>query len=166
MLLDVVVIQRVVVRWSAAGRGAAAANVRRSIPEVLPLPSLPDDPIVLHDVLAWDALGYAPKAIVTADAAAVREAGLWVEMAGDEVIVDRFSVAFPGWRGPDRLFALRPGQVARFRANRRLPLGTRLGDWHYEQWTVHVAHAAKPSAELFLQARLSHDIDCRVHLYG
>ena len=165
MLLDVVVIQRVVVRWSAAGRGAAAANVRRSIPEVLPLPSLPDDPIVLHDVLAWDALGYAPKSIVTADAAAVREAGLWVEMAGDEVTVDRFSVAFPGWRGPDRLFALRPGQVARFRANLRLPLGTRLGDWHYEQWTIHVAHA-KPSAELFLQARLSHDIDCRVHLYG
>jgi len=82
----VVVIQHVVIRWSAAGRGAAAANVRRSIPDALPLPSLPDAPIVLHDVLAWDALGYAPKSIVTADAAAVREAGLWIEMAGDEVV--------------------------------------------------------------------------------
>lgn len=159
-----VVIQRVVVRWSAAGRGAAAANVRRTVPAVLPLPSLPDAPMVLHDVLADEAAGYKPAASVVTDEAD-RQAGLWIEVVDGEVVVDRFSVTFPGWRGPDRLFAIRPGQVARFRANRRMPLGSGLGDWHYEQWTVHVAYAA-PSAELFLQAQLSHDIDCRVNLYG
>jgi hypothetical protein len=165
MLLDVVVIQRVRIRWSAANRGAAAANIRRKVPDVLPLPALPAAPIVLHDVLAWDKFDYEPSSAVTADPAAIREAGLWVEVSGDEVTVDRMSGLFPAWHGPDRLFALRPGQVARFRANRRMPWGYGLGDWHYEQWTVHVAHTA-PSTEVFLQARLSHDVDWRGNLYG
>jgi hypothetical protein len=163
----VVVIQRVRIRWSAASRGAAAANVRRGIPDALPLPTLPDAPIVLHDVLVDEGTAYAPTTAVVTDAAA-RRAGLWIEVVGDEVRVDRLPGAvggYPRWHGPDLLFVLQPGEVARYRANFRFAGGCCSDQWHYEQWSVHVAHAA-PTAELFLQARHTHDIDHRVHLYG
>jgi hypothetical protein len=53
---DVIVIQRVRVRWTAAARGAPAANARRGLNQAVALPgSLPDTDVVIHEVLADEA---------------------------------------------------------------------------------------------------------------
>ena len=48
-------------RWSAAARGAPAANARRGLcsPAVLP-PSMPAGDVVIHDALADEAARYVP----------------------------------------------------------------------------------------------------------
>jgi hypothetical protein len=55
----VITIQRVRVRWTAAGRGAPQANIRRGLDRPVMLPAvLPAGGVVVHEVLADEAAGY------------------------------------------------------------------------------------------------------------
>jgi hypothetical protein len=164
-----IVIQRVRVRWSSAGRGAAAATARSGLPDVYPLPSAPDGPPVVHDVLLDEAADYQPSSRVVVGDGRAREVGLWLTTAGDgTVTVDRLPgwAAYPRWwRIRGRLFTLGAGQVGRYRANLRATGCACTPQWYYEQWTIQVANALA-STDLFLRARPDRDIDERVHLYG
>jgi hypothetical protein len=154
ILLDVVIAQRVRVRWSAASRGAAHADLRRGVGDVYELPALPEESLLVHDVLADEATGYLLEAQVLAGPDAVRAAGLWIECAGDRVVVDRLAsgAAYPVRRTPARLFTLAPGQIGRYRANFRFTGCACSPRWYYEQWTIHVAFApTRP--DLFLDAQ-------------
>jgi hypothetical protein len=163
----VVIVQRVRVRWSAASRGAVHADLRRGVGDVYELPPLPDESLLVHDVVADEAAGYLPEAQVLAGADAVRAAGLWIECAGDRVVVDRLPsrAAYPIRRTPARLFTLAPGQIGRYRANFRFTGCACAPRWYYEHWTIHVAVAAVRQ-DLFLDAQTVRDVDDRVHLYG
>jgi hypothetical protein len=89
-----IVIQRVRVRWSSTGRGAAAATARSGLPEVYPLPPAPDGQPVVHDVLCDEATDYQPSSRVVVGDDRAREVGLWLTTATDgTVTVDRL----PGW---------------------------------------------------------------------
>ena len=160
-----IVVQRVRVRWGARSRGAPAANLRRGLPERYPLPStLPDADLVLHDVVADEAAGYEPSAQVAVGAEAAARAWLRVTPVDHGIEVRRQ----PGWDAyprrqyPARLFTLLPGQVGRYRANFRFVGCQSAPRGHYEQWTVHVAHGV----DEFAAARVDHDVDHRVRLYG
>jgi len=171
--VGMVVVQRVRVRWDAASRGSAQADVRRAVADVYRLPPLESDvPVVVHDVLADESAGYRPVEQVLAGADAARAAGLWIETEGSAVIVDRLPgwAAYPAPRPYPRLFKLMPGEVGRYRANFRFTGCCCAPQWYYESWTVHVAYDT-PRADLFLDSRIDasridHDVDHRVHLYG
>jgi hypothetical protein len=164
---EVVVIQRVRVRWGAGSRGAAHATARRRIPQVLELPALPNDEVVVHDVFHDEALAYRPTPQVGAGPAEARAVGLWIEIADDGVVVERLPgwAAYPIRRAPARLFTLKSGQVGRYHANFRFTGCACAPQWYYEQWTVHVAHA-EPRPDLFLAGVPVREVDDRVHLYG
>src|SRR5262249_19907566 len=78
--LPVITIQRVRVRWSAAGRGAPSANTRRGLDSAVALPTpLPPDDVVVHEVLATEADGYTRHDEVLAGGLEqAREVGLWL----------------------------------------------------------------------------------------
>jgi hypothetical protein len=71
----VVVIQRVRVRWSAAGRGAIQASMRCAVPDAYELPVPASAPVVAHDALAGEVGGYQPAAHVLAGHDLARAAG-------------------------------------------------------------------------------------------
>ncbi|MEU8071120.1 hypothetical protein AB0B20_15330 [Micromonospora sp. NPDC049151] len=94
-----ILIQRVRVRWTAAARGAPAANARSGLARPRPLPGpFPEAEVVVHDVLADQAVGYQDREGVRAGGVALaREAGLWLGYGRASVVVDRLpgSAAYP-----------------------------------------------------------------------
>ncbi|MEU4620322.1 hypothetical protein AB0G04_10145 [Actinoplanes sp. NPDC023801] len=164
-----ITIQRVRVRWSASGRGAAHANVRRGLCRPMRLPAaLPDDEVALHDVLADEATGYAITERVLGGGAEVsHRAGLWLGVDGDVLTVDRLPglAVFPDRGGSDRLFTLRPRQVGQYRANVRLTGHCCSPSWYYEDWLIRVGHSGTRPEE-FDRREPARDVDHRTHLYG
>ncbi|GAA2908396.1 hypothetical protein GCM10010517_74820 [Streptosporangium fragile] len=168
-----VIVQRVVVRWGKQGRGAAEATRRRALPEAFPLPSsLPEGPLVLHDVTLDEAGGYAPVARVVAHPLPHWTAGLRLSPTpaaeGDlRIRVERMPVgaSYPRHRRAGRIFLLTPGQRARYRANFRFTGCQCAAAWHFEQWTVGIGHTT-PSPDLFLAGGFDAEVDDRVSLYG
>ncbi|MBM7494431.1 hypothetical protein JOD64_005653 [Micromonospora luteifusca] len=167
----VIVIQRVRVRWSAAGRGAPEANARRGLNKAVILPApLPTGEVLVHDVLADEAANYARRDdLLTGDVNIARGLTLWLTLDGPAVTVERLPgrAAFPRAEMSTRLFTLSPGQVGRYRANFRL----RFTDcacnpnWYYEDWVVHVSNG-DVAPDRFLSGELDREVDNRVHLYG
>jgi len=166
------IVQRVVTRWSAAGRGAAAATRRREVPTVLPLPDGPEADLVVHDVHAHELDDYrlTARSLIGEDAAAVVSLRVQPRDAGTVAVRRQpLWVAYP--RGPlghgRHLFVLAPGQVGRYQLNFR----TRQTQcqcapaWFYEHWVVHVANAPA-SPDLFLAATPTYTVDELTHLYG
>jgi hypothetical protein len=160
-----VIVQRVVVRWTKKGRAADQARRRSEIPAAFELPTLPEEPLAFHDVLADEAAGYAPVAAVSGQSLPALVAGLRFQEDADRVAVTRRQLwaAFPRDRGPARLFLLDPGERARYWANFRFSGSST--DWYYEQWTVNIAGGPR-RADLFLDDRFDRERDDRVSLYG
>jgi hypothetical protein len=166
----VIVIQRVRVRWSAAGRGAPQANAGRHLNRPVALPdSLPTGEVVVHDVLADEAAGYRRlDEVLTGGVSVARGLGLWLTLHGSALAVERMpgGVAFPRAGVSTRLFTLNPGQVGRYRANFRLGFtGTCDSSWRYEEWLLHVSNGAV-GQDRFVRGEPARDVDDRVHLYG
>jgi hypothetical protein len=155
----VIIIQRVRVRWTAAARGAPAANARRGLDQAVALPeSLPEADVVIHEVLADEAVNYRRcDEVLAGGVKHARDVGLWLRRDGPMVTVDRLpgSAAFPRPHGSTRLFALTPGQVGRYRANFRFTGCACSPSWYYEDWLVHVSHG-----------QVSHDRFMRGHPVG
>jgi hypothetical protein len=59
------IVQRVMTRWSPAGRGAAAATQRRAVPTALLLPEVPDAELVVHDVHAFEVCDRLSMTVLT-----------------------------------------------------------------------------------------------------
>jgi hypothetical protein len=165
----VIVIQRIRVRWTAAARGAPAANARRGLDQAVALPrSLPESDVVVHDVLADQAVDdERHHKILAGGVAQAREIGLWLRRDEATLTVDRLpgSAAYPRPRTSTRLFALTAGQVGRYRANFRF-IGCGCDpSWYYESWLVQVSYG-QPVHDRFVHGEPDRDVDHRVHLYG
>jgi len=165
----VIVVQRVRVRWSAAGRGAPQADVRRGLNRPVTLPeSLPTADVVVHEVLADEAVGYARRDEGLAGGVEqARDLGLWLTLTGSAVGVDRLPgrAAYPRPGTSTHLFTLARGQVGRYRANFRFTGCMCSPSWFYEDWLIHVSNGTV-ARDHFVQAEPDRDIDNRVHLYG
>ena len=162
-----IVVQRVRVRWSAAARGAPFADVRRGLAAPIVLPGLlPAGEVVVHEVLADEAAGYAR----TEEVLAGKECPAGLSLRGEGAAVS--VLRSPGWeaypRRPGRaarLFTLAPGEVGRYRANFRF-IGCQCDpSWSYEEWVVHVGNGPGES-DRFMGHGVDHQVDARVHLYG
>lgn len=168
-MAHVITIQRVRVRWTAAGRGAQHANARRGLDRPVALPeSLPAGAVVIHEVLADAAVGYARRdEVLTGDLGRAREVGLWLSLDGVTVTVERLPgwAAYPRHGRSSRLFNLGPGQVGRYRANFRFTGCACNPSWYYESWTLHISNGQVP-ADRYAEGTPDHDVDDRVHLYG
>jgi hypothetical protein len=169
MVLSVIVVQRVRVRWSAAGRGAPQADVRRGLDRPVTLPdSLPAGDLVLHDVLVDEADGYARRDDVRAGGVGLaRDLALRVGVRDAAVTVERLPgrAAYPRARPAARLFTLTHGQVGRYRANFRF-IGCQCDpSWYYEDWLIHVSNG-DVEPHRFVGAEPDREVDDRVHLYG
>src|SRR4051794_34767096 len=110
------IVQRVVTRWSQAGRGAAAATRRRQVPTALPLPAVPDVDVVVHDVHAQESNNFRLVAQCLTGDDALLAASLDLQPRDDGAVAVRrqpFWVAYPsGLLGRQRhLFVLAPGQI-------------------------------------------------------
>ncbi|MFD6568725.1 hypothetical protein [Micromonospora profundi] len=164
-----IVIQRVRVRWTAAARGAPAANARRGLDQAVALPrSLPETDVVIHEVLADEAVNYQCHDEVLAGGFRQATAiGLWLDRDEATVTVDRLSgsAAYPRPYAPTRLFRLTRGQVGRYRANFRFTGCACSRSWYYEDWLVHVSYG-RVTPDCFVHGQPDHDADHRVHLYG
>jgi hypothetical protein len=163
-----VVIQRIRVVWRQDERGAAHADLRRSVPEVLRLPeSLPDDAVVVHEIVADSGSGYrlSERVLSGADAAAAVSLELAPTDGGVIVRASRSWAVYPWVDRPQRLFTVPDGQAALYLANFRFRGCTCAARWWYENWTVRVANApARP--DLFVERVPQQVADHRVHLYG
>jgi hypothetical protein len=161
----VLIAQRIVVRWTKQGRGAEEAGRRREVPAAFALPSGPDAPLVVHDVVAEEGAGYVPTGVVQGHELPGQLNGLRFKVSGTAVLVERTPVraAYPTDRFPGRVFSLESGERARYRANFRFSGYST--DWYYEQWTINLAY--RPwRRDLFLSGEFDHDKDERVSLYG
>jgi hypothetical protein len=166
----VIVIQRVRVRWTAAARGAWAANARRGLDQPVALPDLlPEADVVIHEVLADEAADYGRcDDVLTGGVKRARDIGL--RLSRDDattVSVDRLpgSAAYPRPYASTRLFTLTAGQVGRYRANFRFTGCACSPSWYYEDWLVHVSHG-QVAHDRFVHGRPERDVDHRVRLYG
>lgn len=161
-----VIVQRIVVRWSKRGRGAAEAARRGEVPAAFELPPLPEAPLAVHDLLAAEPAGYAPVATVAEQALPSQAGGLRFALEEGTVTVARAPVwaSYPTRRHPAAVFRLRPGERARYLANFRYSgYGT---DWYYEQWTINIA-CARWRHDLFTApGAFDQEKDERVSLYG
>ncbi|GAA1367537.1 hypothetical protein GCM10009661_22010 [Catellatospora chokoriensis] len=169
MLGGVVVIQRIRVRWSTDARGASDADLRRGLTDARRLPeSLPDGPVVVHDVLADHANGYrlTEQVISGRDPASSASLQLSETERGVTVQVCVRGAVYPLQDRQTRLFTLAPGEIGLYRANFRFRGQCCCSaSWWYEDWTVRVANApARP--ELFLHQVPQQVSDRRVGLYG
>jgi hypothetical protein len=167
----VITIQRVRVRWSAAARGAPQANARHGLcrPAMLPV-SLPADDVVIHEVVADEAIGYLRQdEVASGGVERARDLDLWLSPQASTLVVDRLPgrAAYPRQSGPARLFTLLPGQIGRYRANFRFTVTTCACNpsWYYEDRLILIANGEIRS-DVFIARALDHDIDHRVHLYG
>ncbi|MEV0810962.1 hypothetical protein [Micromonospora sp. NPDC050200] len=164
-----ITLQRVRVRWSAAGRGSPQASVRRALDRPVVLPAaLPAGDVVIHEVLVDEAVGYMRHDEVRVGSSELaRDCGLWLTLSDAAMLVERLPgrAAFPRQRGPARLFTLAPGQVGRYRANFRFTGCACNPSWFYEDWVVHVSNG-QVEPEQFIHGEPDRDVDDRVHLYG
>ncbi|MER7892854.1 hypothetical protein ABTX15_23835 [Micromonospora sp. NPDC094482] len=166
-----IVIQRVRVRWSAAGRGAPQADARRGLNRPLTLPApLPAGDVVVHDVLADEAASYARRADVLSGGVSIaRSLTLGLTLDGSALTVERLPgrAAFPRTGVKTRLFTLTHGQVGRYRANFRFRFTDCACDpsWYYEDWVIHVSNG-DVAHDRFLSGEPDRDVDNRVSLYG
>jgi len=166
------IVQRVVTRWSPAGRGAAAATRRRDVPTAHPLPDVAGAALVFHDVHAHESDGYRPSTRVLTGEDAAAAVPLHLQPRDDGAVAVRRQplwVAYP--RGPlangRHLFVLAQGQLGRYQLNfRGRQTQCRCAPvWFYEHWVVHVANApARP--DLFLATPPTYSVDELTHLYG
>ncbi|MEV4414569.1 hypothetical protein [Catellatospora sp. NPDC049609] len=163
-----VVVQRIRVVWRRHERGAAHADLRRGVPQVLRLPeSLPDAAVVVHDVVADSRTGYRLTERILSHREAAEAVALELAPADGGVTVRATAswAAYPRHEQPRRLFTVPDGQVGLYRANFRWQGSTCAWQWWYEDWTVRVANApAQP--HLFVERVPRHVADHRVHLYG
>ncbi|MBV1856501.1 hypothetical protein [Catellatospora tritici] len=162
------VIQRIRVTWRADERGAAHADLRRQVPKVLPLPEeMPDDAVVVHDVVASSLDGYRFSERVRSGDRAAYALSLDLSSADGGVTVHlaHSSAVYPRSGAPRRLFTLSPGETALYLANFRFRGCQCSASWWYEDWTINVAHAAARS-DVFLGRTPHHLADHRVNLYG
>ncbi|WP_230690216.1 hypothetical protein [Catellatospora paridis] len=164
-----VVIQRIRVRWSTDARRAGDADLRRGLSDARRLPeSLPDAPVVVHDVLADHADGYRITEQVRSGGDAATSTSLQFSVTDHGVTVHACArgAVYPLQDRPTRLFTLAPGKVGLYRANFRFRGQCCCSaSWWYEDWTVRVANApGRP--ELFLHRAPQHVTDRRVQLYG
>ncbi|MEV0151985.1 MULTISPECIES: hypothetical protein [unclassified Nonomuraea] len=160
-----VIVQRIVIRWTKHARGADEAKRRREIPLAFELPPMPDEPLVVHDLLAEERTEYAPTAVIGSHPLPAQLNGLRFHLSEAAVAVVRTPVwaAYPTNRFPGRVFLLEPGECARYQANFRFSGYST--EWYYEQWVINIAH--KPwRRSLFLAEELDHHKDERVSLYG
>ncbi|WP_212823570.1 hypothetical protein [Catellatospora sp. TT07R-123] len=163
-----VVIQRIRVVWGPQERGAAHADLRRAVPGVLRLPeSLPDDAVVVHDVVARSGTGYRLDEHVLSGARAADAVSLELGTADGGVAVrtGRLTAVYPWQQYQRRLFTVAAGETALYRANFRFRGCMCAANSWYEDWTVRVANAPAHS-DLFIERSPRHLADHRVHLYG
>jgi hypothetical protein len=167
----VITIQRVRVRWSAAARGAPQANARRGLSRPAMLsPSLPSGDVVIHEVLADEATGYARQdEVAIGGIERARNLDLWLSPETSTLVVDRLPghAAYPRRNGPTRLFTLLPGQIGRYRANFRFTATTCACNpsWYYEDWLILIGNG-EIRTDGFISCKPDQDVDHRVHLYG
>jgi len=144
----VIVIQRVRVRWTAAARGASAANARRGLDQPVSRPRpLSAEAVVVHEVLADEAVNYVRRDEVLAGGVEqAREVGLWLTHDGPAVTVERLPgwAAYPRPHASSHLFTLAPGQVGRYRANFRFTGCACNPSWYYDDWVVHDTSCPAP----------------------
>ncbi|GAA0379508.1 hypothetical protein Acor_00890 [Acrocarpospora corrugata] len=159
------IVQRIVTRWTKQARGGPQATLRSAVPAAFALPPLPDAPLACHDVLAEERTGYEPAVAVDGLSLPAQLNGLRYEVAGSDVRVTRTPVwaAYPNARHPGQVFLLQPGVRARYRANFRFS-GYGI-EWYYEQWTVNIANAPW-ERDLFVAGTFELTVDERVSLYG
>ena len=90
-------------------------------------------------------------------------------MESGTLIVDRLPgwAAYPRQSGPARLFALKPGEIGRYRANFRFTVTTCACNpsWYYEDWLILIANG-EIKTDGFVSREPDHHVDHRVHLYG
>jgi len=165
----VITIQRVRIRWTAATRGAPAADVRRGMDTAVQLPAaMPDGEVVVQDVLADEAAGYERSFRVFGGGLGSAEgAGLLLAVKGSSVVVGRLPgwAAYPRPRGYAGLFTLGPGQVGRWRANFRFTGCSCSPSWYFEDWLVHVGNGVVDAGR-FVEGMPDREVVQRVHLYG
>jgi hypothetical protein len=131
---------------------------------------MPAGDLVVHDVLAEEAAGYAFRHDVAGGGLDVaRDLGLLLAWRGSALVVDRLPAgeAYPRRSGPARLFTLGAGEVGRYRANFRFWFTSCACDpsWYYEDWLIHLRNG-ETEAGGFRHHTADHDVDHRVHLYG
>jgi hypothetical protein len=79
-------------RTACDERGATQANARRGLCRPVALPgSLPSGDVVVHDVLADAATGYAQEQLLAGGREQARAVGLWLEFHDGTLTVDRLS---------------------------------------------------------------------------
>ncbi|AVT29152.1 hypothetical protein C6361_06205 [Plantactinospora sp. BC1] len=130
--------------------------------------SLPETDVVIHEVLADEAVNYERHDEVLAGGVEqARAIGLWLGRDEATVTVDRLpgSVAYPRPYASTRLFVLAPGQVGRYRANFRFTGCACNPSWYYEDWLVHVSYG-QVADDRFVRDQPDRIADHRVHLYG
>ncbi|WP_306366588.1 hypothetical protein [Nocardiopsis sp. CC223A] len=161
-----IAVQRVSVWWTKAGRDARSADLRRGLPEVFPLPDLPepqrDHAVLLHNVEMWERWDYAAREEARYVSRSEVPWSLRLSEHGGLLTVSRApggTEAFPR-RWPRPLFTLRPGEVGRYRANFRFTAASHESDWLYSDWILRIGHRAWHTSAPAV------DVDDRVHLYG
>ena len=131
---------------------------------------MPAGDVVIHDVLADEAARYVPyDGVVGGGLEKARDLDLWLSEENGTLVVDRLpgGAAYPRQSGPARLFALKLGEIGRYRANFRFT-GTTCAcnpSWYYEDWLILIANS-EMKTDGFVSHRPGHDVDHRVHLYG
>ncbi|TDC72194.1 hypothetical protein E1193_28280 [Micromonospora sp. KC606] len=131
---------------------------------------MPDNDVVVHEVLADEAAGYVCHDEVTGSGVdGARDLDLWLSMVSSSLVVDRLPglAAYPRQSGPARLFVLLPGQIGCYRANFRFTFTTCACNpsSYYEDWLILVANGQVRS-DGFISREPDHHVDHRVHLYG
>lgn len=90
-------------------------------------------------------------------------------MESGTLVVERLPgwAAYPRQSGPARLFALKSGEIGRYRANFRFTVTTCACNpsWHYEDRLILIANGGM-KADGFVSREPDHHVDHRVHLYG
>jgi hypothetical protein len=131
---------------------------------------MPAGDAVIHDELADEAAQYVPHdGVVSGDLDQARDLDLWLSVDSGTLVVDRLPgwAAYPRQSGPARLFALKPGQIGRYRANFRFTVTTCACNpsWYYEDWLILIANGEMKTDGLVARGP-DHHVDHRVHLYG
>ncbi|MEW2476802.1 hypothetical protein AB0875_23740 [Micromonospora gifhornensis] len=130
--------------------------------------SLPDGDVVVHEVLADQAVDYErQEKVLHGGVKQARDIGLWLGRTGQTLTVDRLpgAAAYPRPYASTRLFTLTTGQVGRYRANFRFTGCACSPSWYYEDWLVHVSYGQVTPGH-FVHRQPDRDVDHRVHLYG
>ncbi|GAB7045542.1 hypothetical protein JCM9534A_06680 [Catenuloplanes indicus JCM 9534] len=125
---------------------------------------------MIHDVLADEAVRYIPHdGVISGGLDRAHDLDLWLSTKSGTLIVDRLPgrAAYPRQSGPARLFALKPGETGRYRANFRFTVTTCACDpsWYYEEWLILITNG-EMKTDGFVSREPDHHVEHRVHLYG